>query len=262
MRLIEELVMNILEGKNLVKVYGESNQVYALRNVDFSLPKGQFVAIMGPSGSGKSTLMHMLAGLDKLSSGEVYLNGKNISDMNDKELTLLRRNEIGFIFQSFNLLPMFSAKDNIEMPMTLASKKVDKKWLDFLLKLLGIEDRITHRPSELSGGQQQRVAIARALINKPQIIFADEPTGNLDSASSAEVLQLLSCLVEKYGQTVLMVTHDPVAASYANRVLILEDGEICEDLIKPSVELLSKIMTRGSKRKNSVSDIIEVLGER
>ncbi len=253
--------MHILEGRKLVKIYGKEAEVHALRNVNFNLPEGQFAAIMGPSGSGKSTLMHMLAGLDKLSSGEVYLAGKNITSMNDRELTLLRREEVGFIFQSFNLLPMFTAEDNILMPLTLAGKKVDKKWFQFLVSLLGLDQRLKHRPSELSGGQQQRVAIARALINKPKIVFADEPTGNLDSSSSKEVLSLLRYLTEKQGQTVLMVTHDPVAASYADRVLILADGEICEDLIKPSPNELSSIMAKRQTSRSRADEAGAILGE-
>ncbi len=237
--------MGIIEARDVKKVYGEGQAaVQALRGVDVSFTEGEFTAIMGPSGSGKSTLMHVLAGLDRLSGGEVLFAGRPLSRMGDNELTLLRREEIGFIFQSFNLLPMFTAEQNIRMPLTLAGKRADEQWFQELASVLQIESRLTHRPSELSGGQQQRMAIARALISKPKVIFADEPTGNLDSVTSKDVLQLLRKLVDRLGQTVVMVTHDPVAATYADRVLILADGDIVAERRQPRAEELSQLLLR------------------
>lgn len=203
-----------IEAIDLVKDYGHGeNAVHALRGVNVRFEQGRFTAIMGPSGSGKSTLMHTLAGLDSATSGHIVFDGADITTMNDNQLTMLRRHKIGFIFQSFNLLPMFTAEQNILMPLTLAGQKPDRQWFDMLTTTLGLKERLTHRPNELSGGQQQRVAIARALITKPSLVFADEPTGNLDSVSSAEVLSFLKRSVKELGQTVIMVTHDAVAAS-------------------------------------------------
>jgi putative ABC transport system ATP-binding protein len=204
--------------------------VDALRGVSLDVTKGKLTAVMGPSGSGKSTLMHILAGLDKATSGEVTIAGTGISKLNDTELTLLRRQHIGFIFQFFNLLPMLNAEENVVLPLSLAGEKPDKKWVAELMRKIGLEDRSKHRPSELSGGQQQRVAIGRALVSKPTIVFADEPTGNLDSKTSGEILELMRDSVDGYGQTTVMVTHDPRAATIADRILFLADGLIVRDL--------------------------------
>lgn len=223
------------QARNLSKIYGSGpSQVIALDDISVDFKSGEFTAIMGPSGSGKSTLMHILAALDTASSGEVFLGGTEISTKNDKELTELRRTQAGFIFQSFNLLPMFSALDNIELPSMLAGKNADRDWLERIYKTLDIENRLSHKPSELSGGQQQRVAIARALSTKPAVIFADEPTGNLDSRTGIEVLSFLRNSVRELGQTVVMVTHDPAAASYADRVVLLSDGKIAGNITNPT----------------------------
>ena len=233
-----------LRAVDLVKDYGKGeNLVHALRDVSVSFERGAFTAIMGPSGSGKSTLMHTLAGLDSITSGQIIFDGQDITDFNDKQLTLLRREKVGFIFQSFNLLPMFDARQNILMPLTLANKRVDKEWFDLLVNTLGLQDRLTHRPAEMSGGQQQRVAIARALISKPSVIFADEPTGNLDSVSSAEVLTLMRDLVKELGQTIVMVTHDATAATYTYRAIILADGQIVADREHPQAQEMSDLLT-------------------
>lgn len=229
----------------LVKDYGHGEMlVHALRGIDVGFQRGAFTAIMGPSGSGKSTLMHVLAGLDSVTSGQVLLDGQDITKLNDDELTVLRRTRIGFIFQSFNLLPMFDAEQNILMPLTLAGAKPDRAWMDRLVRSLGLSDRLHHRPSELSGGQQQRVAIARALITKPSIVFADEPTGNLDAVSSAEVLTLMRKMVDDFGQTIVMVTHDANAASYTDRAVILADGRIVADREHPQAEEMGDLLTR------------------
>ncbi|WP_314688801.1 ABC transporter ATP-binding protein [uncultured Bifidobacterium sp.] len=233
-----------VQAIHLVKDYGEGdNVVHALRDVSVSFEKGRFTAIMGPSGSGKSTLMHTLAGLDSATSGRILLDGADITRMNDRQLTLLRRHRIGFIFQSFNLLPMFTAEQNIVMPLTLAGQKSDRQWFDLLVDTLGLGDRLGHRPSEMSGGQQQRVAIARALISRPAVVFADEPTGNLDSASSAEVLGFLRRSVRDLGQTIIMVTHDAVAASYADRALVFADGRIVADETTPTADRMNELLT-------------------
>ena len=215
--------------------YGDGESaVDALRGVTLEVPAGQFTAVMGPSGSGKSTLMHLLAGLDTPSSGTVDIGGEDITKMNDKQLTKLRRKHIGFVFQQFNLLPTLTAEENILLPLSIAGRKADKADLEALIARVGLHDRRGHRPSELSGGQQQRVAIARALISRPTILFADEPTGNLDSASGAEILALLREAVELDGQTTLMVTHDPRAAATADRVVFIADGRIVADLTEPT----------------------------
>ena len=215
--------------------YGDGESaVDALRGVTLEVPAGQFTAVMGPSGSGKSTLMHLLAGLDTPSSGTVGIGGVDITAMNDKQLTKLRRKHIGFVFQQFNLLPTLSAEENILLPLSIAGRKTDKTDLEALIARVGLQERRDHRPSELSGGQQQRVAIARALISRPTILFADEPTGNLDSASGAEILALLREAVELDGQTTLMVTHDPRAAAAADRVVFIADGRIVADLTEPT----------------------------
>ena len=234
-----------IQAVDLVKDYGTGdNTVHALRNVNVSFERGKFTAIMGPSGSGKSTLMHTLAGLDSATSGHILFGGADLTRMNDKQLTLLRRHKIGFIFQSFNLLPMFTAEQNILMPLTLAGDKPDRAWFDLLVETLGLKQRLNHRPNELSGGQQQRVAIARALITKPKLVFADEPTGNLDSVSSAEVLGFLKRSVNELGQTIVMVTHDAVAASYADRALVFADGQIAADVNKPTADQMSELLMK------------------
>jgi len=218
-------------AQGVSKFYGSGDAaVAALDNVSVGLGEGQFTAIMGPSGSGKSTLLHMLAGLDRPTSGEVYLGDTEITSLNDKALTLLRRDRIGFIFQSFNLLPTMTAAENIVLPMRIAGRKPDEQWVSSIVETVGLAGRLDHRPSQLSGGQQQRVAAARALASKPQIIFADEPTGALDSRSGAELLGFLRKAVTELGQTVVMVTHDPTAASYADRVIFLADGHIVDEM--------------------------------
>ena len=217
-------------AEGLSKFYGTGDAaIPALDNVTVALAEGQFTAIMGPSGSGKSTLLHMLAGLDRPSSGEVYLGDTEITSLGDKALTLLRRDRIGFIFQSFNLLPTMTAAENIVLPIRIAGRKPDDHWVASIVETVGLTGRLSHRPSELSGGQQQRVAAARALASKPQIVFADEPTGALDSKSGAELLGFLRKAVTELGQTVVMVTHDPTAASYADRVIFLADGHVVDE---------------------------------
>jgi putative ABC transport system ATP-binding protein len=221
----------VVGAHDLTRRFGEGQSaVDALRGVSLEVPPGQLTAVMGPSGSGKSTLMHILAGLDSPTTGTVTIGGTDITNMNDQQLTLLRRRHIGFIFQFFNLLPMLTAEENIVLPSTIAGDDPDKGWVDELIAKVGLDDRRDHRPSELSGGQQQRVAIARSLVERPTVLFADEPTGNLDSASSAEVLTLLRESVDSYGQTTLMVTHDATAASIADRILFLADGLIVKDV--------------------------------
>jgi putative ABC transport system ATP-binding protein len=220
-----------VEARELKRRYGEGETaVDALRGVDLTVRSGELVAVMGPSGSGKSTLMHILAGLDKPTSGTVAIAGTEITDLNDTKLTHLRRDHVGFVFQFFNLLPMLDAEENVVLPLSIAGKKPDKAWLDDLLGRTGLKDRRSHRPSELSGGQQQRVAIARALVTRPTIVFADEPTGNLDSKTSGEILELVRSMVDGYGQTTVMVTHEARAASIADRILFLADGLIVREL--------------------------------
>jgi putative ABC transport system ATP-binding protein len=224
-------------GVDLVKVYGEGDAtVRALDGVTVGFAPGQFSAIMGPSGSGKSTLMHCMAGLDSITSGQVYVGDVELSSLNDKELTRLRRDKIGFIFQAYNLVPTLSAAENITLPMDIAGRTPDRAWVDQLIDTVGLRPRLSHRPSELSGGQQQRVAAARALASRPDIVFADEPTGNLDSRASAEVLGFLRKSVAEFAQTVVMVTHDPVAASYAERVVFLADGRIVDEMTGPTAD--------------------------
>jgi putative ABC transport system ATP-binding protein len=220
----------VVAAKDVTRRYGSGDTaVDALRGVSLDVPKGQLTAVMGPSGSGKSTLMHILAGLDRPTSGEVTIEGTEISKLNDTELTKLRRKHIGFIFQFFNLLPMLTAEENVLLPISIAGEKADRQWTDELMKRIGLADRRSHRPAELSGGQQQRVAIGRALVSRPTIVFADEPTGNLDSNTSDEILTLLRDSVDAYGQTTVMVTHDPRAAAIADRILFLDDGLIVRD---------------------------------
>jgi putative ABC transport system ATP-binding protein len=220
-----------------VKVYGKGdNEVRALDGITVQFETGRFSAIMGPSGSGKSTLMHCVAGLDRLTDGQVYIGDTYLSQLNDKALTQLRRDKIGFIFQAYNLVPTLNALENITLPLSLAGRKPEKDWLDDVVKTVGLADRLNHRPSELSGGQQQRVAVARALVSRPAIIFADEPTGNLDSRSGADILVFLQRAVRDLGQTIVMVTHDPVAAGYADRALFLNDGRIVDEMQDPTAQ--------------------------
>jgi putative ABC transport system ATP-binding protein len=220
----------IVSTTELTRVYGEGETaVHALRGVDVVFPRGQFAAIMGPSGSGKSTLMHLLAGLDRPTSGSVVVDGAELAGLDDKGLTRLRRDRLGFVFQAFNLVPVLTAEENILLPLTLAGRKPDREWVSTLVDAVGLADRLGHRPSELSGGQQQRVAVARALIHRPAVVFADAPTGNLDSQSSDEVLGLLRQAADEFGQTVVMVTHDAHAASIADRIVVLSDGRVVHD---------------------------------
>ena len=235
----------VVVATEVARRYGEgATAVDALRGVSLEIPRGELTAIMGPSGSGKSTLMHILAGLDRPTSGDVSIDGTNIAKLGDTELTKLRRRHIGFIFQFFNLLPMLMAEENVTLPLSLAGQKVERAWIDEILEKTGLADRRTHRPSELSGGQQQRVAIARALVSRPTVVFADEPTGNLDSRTSAEILHLLEEAVASYGQTTVMVTHDPDAAAIADRILFLADGRIVNDLGKSSARDILVAMER------------------
>jgi putative ABC transport system ATP-binding protein len=220
----------IVSCREIQRRYGEGQAaVDALRGVSIDFPRGQLTGIVGPSGSGKSTLMHILAGLDRPTAGTVSIDGTEITSLDDKELTQLRRDKLGFVFQFFNLVPVLTAEENIALPVRIASRNVDRAWLDGLLRTVDLTDRRTHRPSELSGGQQQRVAIARALMSKPAVVFADEPTGNLDSKSGADVLDLLRKSVDDFDQTVVIVTHDPRVASYADRVVVLADGQVVHD---------------------------------
>jgi putative ABC transport system ATP-binding protein len=212
---------------DLTRRYGKGDSaVDAVRGISLDVPSGQFVAIMGPSGSGKSTLMHLLAGLDRPTEGVVEIGGRNITEMSDKKLTLLRREHIGFVFQAFNLVPTLSAEENITLPLSIAGRKVDREWVDSVIGRVGLDERRSHRPAEMSGGQQQRVALARALAAEPTVLFADEPTGNLDSKSSAEVIALLRDAVDVYGQTIVMVTHDQSAADAADRIVYIADGRV------------------------------------
>jgi putative ABC transport system ATP-binding protein len=227
----------------LSKVYGEGEtQVVALRSVDVEFEVGRFTAIMGPSGSGKSTLMHCMAGLDSASDGKVYIGDSDLTTMKDNDLTRLRRERMGFVFQAFNLVPTLTAEENITLPLDIAGRKVDREWFDLVVGTVGLADRLTHRPSELSGGQQQRVACARAMATRPDIIFADEPTGNLDSRSGGEVLGFLRRSVDEFGQTIVMVTHDAHAAAYADRVVFLADGEFVDELIDPDAPAILERM--------------------
>jgi putative ABC transport system ATP-binding protein len=227
---MEGTLTDVVHAEDVVRVYGEGDTaVHALRSVSVQIEPGQLTAVMGPSGSGKSTLMHILAGLDRPTSGSVRIDGIEITTLGDDALTKLRRKHIGFIFQFFNLLPMLTARDNIVLPLTIAGEKPDAEFFDGLVARVGLADRLEHRPAELSGGQQQRVAIARALVSRPTVVFADEPTGNLDSRTSGEILSLMRSSVDEYGQTTVMVTHDAKAAAMADRVLYLADGEIVKE---------------------------------
>jgi putative ABC transport system ATP-binding protein len=231
--------------QNLTKTYGEGEtRVVALDDVTIDLMANEFTAVMGPSGSGKSTLMHCLAALDTADSGSVMLGDQELTVLKDKALTRLRRDEIGFVFQSYNLVPTLTAEENILLPLAIAGRRPDQAWYDAVIDTVSLADRLDHKPHELSGGQQQRVAVARALVSRPTVVFADEPTGNLDSTSGAEVLQLLRRSVDEHGQTVVMVTHDPVAASYTDRVLFLADGQVVDELRAPTREQVLDTMAR------------------
>ena len=233
-----------VRAEAVTKVYGEGGtRVVALDGVSAGFGQSAFTAIMGPSGSGKSTLMHCLAGLDTVNAGQVFIGDTQVTGLGDAGLTKLRREKVGFIFQQFNLLPTLTAEENITLPLSLAGRKPDPKWLDQLIDTIGLRDRLTHRPAELSGGQQQRVALARALVHRPAVVFADEPTGNLDSSSAAEVLGFLRSSVDELGQSVVMVTHDPTSASYAHRVLFLADGRVVGELREPTAESVLGALT-------------------
>jgi putative ABC transport system ATP-binding protein len=230
-------------ASSATKVYGSGDDaVYALRDVSVDFYEGQFTAIMGPSGSGKSTLMHCIAGLDELSSGSAIIDGTDLSTLKDKSLTELRREKIGFVFQSFNLVPTLTANENIRLPLMLGNKKGDEAWIQKVIDTVHLQDRLSHRPSELSGGQQQRVAVARALASQPRIIFADEPTGNLDSITGAEILTFMRKAVDDLGQTIVMVSHDPVAAAYADRIIFLADGHIVNEMTEPTADRVLDLM--------------------
>ena len=219
------------------KIYGSGEtEVRALDGIDVAFPKGRFSAIMGPSGSGKSTLMHCMAGLDDLTTGKVFIGETDLTELNERELTLLRRSQIGFIFQAYNLVPTLNAIENITLPLDLAGLKADVEWVDEIVEVVNLKDRLTHKPSELSGGQQQRVAVSRALASKPEIIFADEPTGNLDSKTGTEILEFMQLATKELEQTIVMVTHDPVAASFSDQVIFLADGKVVGDLEDPTAD--------------------------
>ncbi len=230
---------------HLTKTYGSGPaMVTALDDITLDLAAGQFTAVMGPSGSGKSTLMHCCAALDTADSGSVFIGEQDLSSLKDKGLTRLRRDEIGFVFQSYNLVPTLTAEENILLPLAIAGRKPDPEWYDGVIATVQLADRLKHKPNELSGGQQQRVAVARALVSRPRIVFADEPTGNLDSRSGAEVLELLRRSVDEHGQTIVMVTHDPVAAAYTDRVVFLADGKVVDEMRNPDREQVLEVMTR------------------
>ncbi len=240
---------SVVSALDVTRRYGAGETaVDALRGVSLEVARGDLTAVMGPSGSGKSTLMHILAGLDKATSGTVSIDGTELGGLSDRELTLLRRRHIGFVFQFFNLLPMLTAEENVVLPLSIAGEKPDRAWIDELLRETGLADRRRHRPSELSGGQQQRVAIARALVSRPTVVFADEPTGNLDSATSEEILDLLQRSATSYGQTIVMVTHEPYAAAIAGRILFLADGLIVRDLGGSSAADVLAVMNELSAR--------------
>ena len=227
------------------KIYGSGEtEVRALDGIDVSFPKGIFSAIIGPSGSGKSTLMHCMAGLDDLTTGKVFIGDTDLTELNERELTLLRRSQIGFIFQAYNLVPTLNAIENITLPLDLAGLKADEEWVDEIVEVVNLKDRLTHKPNELSGGQQQRVAVSRALASKPEIIFADEPTGNLDSKTGTEILEFMQLATKELEQTIVMVTHDPVAASFSDQVIFLADGQVVGDLEDPTADRVLDQMRR------------------
>ena len=238
----EVAAARIVDG---VKVYGQGlTEVTALRSVNAAFGQGQFTAIMGPSGSGKSTLLHCLAGLDTLTSGSVYIGDVELGSLKDRPLTELRRDRVGFIFQSYNLIPTLNAEENIVLPLSIAGRKPEKPWMDKVIEAVGLHDRLHHRPTELSGGQQQRVAAARALVSRPEIVFADEPSGNLDSKAGGELLGFMQRAVREFGQTIVMVTHDPISASYAERIVFLDDGAVVDTMADPTPERVLDRMKR------------------
>ena len=245
---VNEVHSAAARASSATKIYGKGDTlVTALDSVDISFETGKFSAIMGPSGSGKSTLMHCMAGLDNLSSGKVFIGDTDLTELSEKELTLLRRSNIGFIFQSFNLVPTLNALENITLPIDLSGNKVDTDWIDQITEVVNLSDRLKHKPNELSGGQQQRVAVSRALASKPNIIFADEPTGNLDSKTGNEILDFMRLATADLNQTIVMVTHDPVAASYSDRVIFLEDGKVSGEIIDPTADsVIDQMRTFGS----------------
>lgn len=245
---VNEVHSAAARASSAIKIYGKGDTlVTALDSVDISFETGKFSAIMGPSGSGKSTLMHCMAGLDNLSSGKVFIGDTDLTELSEKELTLLRRSNIGFIFQSFNLVPTLNALENITLPIDLSGNKVDTDWIDQITEVVNLSDRLKHKPNELSGGQQQRVAVSRALASKPNIIFADEPTGNLDSKTGNEILDFMRLATTDLNQTIVMVTHDPVAASYSDRVIFLEDGRVVGEIIEPTADsVIDQMRTFGS----------------
>jgi putative ABC transport system ATP-binding protein len=245
---VQPATHTVVSARGVTRRYGEGDTaVDALRGIDLDIERGKLTAVMGPSGSGKSTLMHILAGLDKPTSGEVEIDGTSITKLNDADLTKLRRRHIGFVFQFFNLLPMLNAEENVLLPLSIAGEKPDRAWLDEVLEKTGLTARRAHRPAELSGGEQQRVAISRALITKPTILFADEPTGNLDSKTGGEILDLIRESVDTYGQTIVMVTHEPRAAAIADRILFLADGLIVKELAGASAEDVLAVMSTITK---------------
>ena len=255
-------------AEGAVKVYGSGEtEVRALDNVDITFERGRFTAIMGPSGSGKSTLMHCMAALDNLTEGQAFIGDTNLSSLSDKELTMLRRDRVGFIFQAFNLVPTLNAIENITLPMDLARREPDQEWVDSVITTVGLGDRLTHRPNELSGGQQQRVAVSRALASKPEIIFADEPTGNLDSRSGTDVLRFMRQAVDDLGQTIVMVTHDAKAASHADRTVFLADGTLQGEMLDPTADQILDYMkilqvgqfVRGIPEGASVEEVLEYM---
>ena len=245
---VNEVHSAAASASSATKIYGKGDTlVTALDSVDISFETGKFSAIMGPSGSGKSTLMHCMAGLDNLSSGKVFIGDTDLTELSEKELTLLRRSNIGFIFQSFNLVPTLNALENITLPIDLSGNKVDTDWIDQVTEVVNLSDRLKHKPNELSGGQQQRVAVSRALASKPNIIFADEPTGNLDSKTGNEILDFMRLATTDLNQTIVMVTHDPVAAGYSDRVIFLEDGRVVGEIIEPTANsVIDQMRTFGS----------------
>jgi len=234
------LAARTVEG---VKVYGEGDlEVRALDRINIAFEKGKFTAIMGPSGSGKSTLLHCIAGLDELTSGDAYIGDQRLGDLSEKELTLLRRKKVGFIFQSFNLIPTLAADENITLPLDIAGDDIDQEWFDTVVATMGLGDRLKHRPNELSGGQQQRVAAARALVSRPEIVFADEPSGNLDSKATDELLSFMRRAADEFGQTIVMVTHDPLAAAFADKVVFLADGICIDEMAGPTIDAILEHM--------------------
>lgn len=241
----EAVAVDAARASDVYKIYGSGeSEVRALDGISVAFGRSQFTAIMGPSGSGKSTLLHCIAGLDRVSRGTIFIGDREISAMNERDLTLVRRDQLGFVFQSFNLIPTLNAIENITLPMSLAGRKPDAEWLDTVIDTVHLRNRLKHRPSELSGGQQQRVAVARALASKPEMIFADEPTGNLDSKSGVEILQFMRKAVDDFSQTIVMVTHDPNAASYADRVVFLADGKIVDELLEPTAQSILARMAK------------------